>query len=238
MKTLLLLLPLLAFGAASARAQAAADTYALGDRTVVIPPPPGFVEATSRSEVLKKFFEAAEATALDTLAVHVPTANMERFERGDYHDLDFYTKVSVSKSLRAEASTPAYFAALVARLRAENARIFDVNSAHMRDQLKAHNKSLSEFLKEDTRLSLSQPVTLGEIESTPSSYGALLLTKATFHVGDERKVKMLASGASAVLVRGRIVWVYTYKVFNTDKDADDLRAFTKRWLGEIVRANR
>ena len=212
--------------------------YKMGEKSVSIPPPEGFVEATSRSEEVKKFFEAAEVEAMDMLAVHVPSEIMAKIERHEYPDFEFYTKVSVSKSFRDVAQSQDDFSKIVAYLRENNAKVFDFKSPEMQSQLQKQSKSLSELLKEDTRFDLSQPVSLGEIESTPDSFGLLLLTKVKFQIGGEQKEKMLVSGASAVRVKSRLVWIYTYKVFNTDKDSDILKDFTKRWLADILRANK
>ena len=153
-------------------------------------------------------------------------------------DLGFYTKVSVSKNLRAVDSSQQHFSRLVETLRANSSKFLDFNRPEMRAQLKHQNKGLSELLKENAQMDLSQPVKLGEIESTPNSFGLLLLIKVKFGVGGgQQKETMMVAGSSAVRVRSRIVWVYTYRVFNSDKDADELRDFTRRWLGEILRAN-
>ena len=238
MKKLLPALLLLAALAAAAAAQApSGDTYRLGDREVSIPPPAGFVEATSRSPFVKKFFEATEAPALDLLAVHLTTADMEKIARGEYSNLGFYTKISVSKNLRVRDVSQEYFSRLVATMRANSEKLLDFNRPEMRAQLKHQNKGLSDLLKENAQMDLSQPVKLGEIEGTPNSFGLLMLIKVTFGTGGEQNETMMVVGSSAVRVRGRVVWVYTYRAFKSDRDADELRAFTQRWLADILRAN-
>lgn len=238
MKSALLALPLLFALAGAAAAQAPPEgTYRMGDREVSIPPPAGFVEATSRSAFVKRFFDATEAPALDLLAVHLPAEDVAKLARGESPALNLYTKVSVSKNLRAVDSTPEYFSQLVAYLRANSSKVFDFNRPELRAQLKHQNKGLSEVLKEQAQLDLSQPVNLGEIVNTPNSFGILVLMKTKFEAGGKQAEKMLVAGTSAVRVRGRVVWVYTYKGFDSEKDADELRAFTRRWLADIVRAN-
>src|SRR5947207_15380975 len=100
MKSIFLLLLTFAAGATQARAQASpSQLYRFGEREVSIPAPEGFVEATSRSETVKKIFEATQPPALDLLAVHLPSAVMEKIPRGDYPDLALYAKSSRSKQL-------------------------------------------------------------------------------------------------------------------------------------------
>ena len=237
-KQLLLSVPLLFTFALCAAAQTpAGDSYRMGSREVSIPPPAGFVEATSRSEAIKRLFEATEAPALDLVAVHVPSDVMERVGRGEPREFDLYTKVSVPKGLRGKDFSRADLASLVRYLRSNAGKVFDLKGPLMQKQMKHQNKGLTDLLKEDTRLDLSQPVNLGEFESTPDSYGTLLLMKVNFKSGSYQKEGLLAAGASALRVRNRLVWIYTYRKFDSEKDADELRAFTKRWLAEIRRAN-
>jgi hypothetical protein len=240
MKSILLLLIFAAsvcVGSAQTAKQTSDHSYRMGDREVSIPPPDGFVEATTRSEALKKVFEATESPALDLLAIHVPTEVMDMIARGEHRDLGFYTKVSVSKSLRVADSSAADFSDLVSYFRANSAKMLDFKRPEMQSQLDQQNKSLTELLKQNPKLDLSQPANLGEIESTPNSYGFLLLLKMKFQIDGEEKEKLVVSGVSLVRVRNRIVWIYTYRTFNSESDAAILRAFTKRWLADIVRAN-
>ena len=223
---------------AAAQTPAPSDrVFKLGDREVSIPPPEGFVEAASRSAELRKFFEAAEAPMLDFLAAHIQAAVMEQFARGELPDLDFYTKVAVSKRLREVTYSREEFSKLVATISSDSPRLLDFDSPEMRALLKQQSKNVSAVIQEHMQASLSKAVSLGEIERTANSYGRLSLTKVTTELGDTRQEKLLLSGGCAVLVRGRVVWVYTYKTFNSERDADELRAFTKRWLAEILRAN-
>jgi hypothetical protein len=238
MKSFLLSLLLLMSCAAAAAAQApAGNSYRLGDRDVSIPPPGGFVEAASRSEAIRKLFEVTESPALDLLAVHIPSDVMEQVARGEHRDFEFYTKVSVSKGFREKDFSREDLAGLVAILRANASKLFDFNRPEMQKQFKHQDKGLTDLLKTDSKLDLSQPVNLGEIDSTPDSYGMLMLMKVKFQSGSYQKEGLLVGGASAVRVKNRLVWIYTYRKFDSEKDADVLRAFTKQWLAEILRAN-
>jgi hypothetical protein len=237
-RTALLLVAFAFCAAAQTPAPAlSADVFKLGDREVSIPPPEGFVEAASRSAPMKKFFETAEPHQLDFLAAYVPAQVMEQITRGERPVLAFYTRVAISKNLRGVVYSQADFSKLVATLHANSAKALDINSPEMRAMLKQQSKDVSALRKEHVGVDLSQPVRLGEIERTASSYGTLELVKATFVHGDTRKERMVLSVACVVRVRERLLLVYTYKLFNSEADADTLRDFTKRWVADILRAN-
>lgn len=212
--------------------------FGLGDREVSVPTPEGFVEAASRNGAVRRFFEAAEAPAFDFLGAYLPARVLEQFERGEHvPGLGFYGRGAVAGGLREVAYSQEDFSKLVAALSEDDRKAIDLNGPEIRALLKQQNRKLSDLLRGRLRTELSQSVGLGEIERTADSHGRLLLTKAAFERDGTRTEKLLLSGDCAVRVRGRLVWVFTYKVFNSEKDAEDLRAFTKQWLAEIVRAN-
>jgi hypothetical protein len=229
-----LLIAGLAAGAAAQTAAPAADVYRLGDREVVIPAPAGYVEATSRSERIKEFFTKTGSPDSDILAAHNSAEDMERILRGEKFDFDIYTKVSIQKRLRATDVTREDFSQMVAKMRAAAPKALDLKSPGFQADLKRLNEQLDEWLM---RLDLSQPVSLGDFVSTADAYGTLVLLKFKVTNSGGVKERLMVGSVSAVRVRNRLLWVYTYKNFHTEKDADDLRAFTERWLAEIVRAN-
>ena len=244
-KKILIALALLAACASRAAAQSPAPAaqvpadslFHFGSRDVIIPPPEGFVEATSRNATIKKIFETTEAETLDLLAIHMPEEFMKRAERGERPEMNFYTKVSVAKTQRAVDSSQKEFDGLVAYMRANNSKVFDFTSPRVREDLKRQDKTLTELLKAESRLHVSKPLNLGEIASTPDTFGTLLLMNTTFTVGEVTKEKTLLAGLCLVRVRDRLFFVYVYHTFNSETDAHTLREFTRRWLADIVRAN-
>ena len=239
MKPVLLSL-LLAACAVGAAAQApapttrAADAYRLGDREVIIPAPAGFVESTSRSERVKEFFTKTEEPDSDFLASHISTEDMERILRGEKFDFGIYTKVSIQKRLRATDIKREDFSQIVANVRANSPRALDLKGPELQAELKRLNKRLDEKLMQ---LDLSQPVNLGEFINTADAFGALILVKFKVTGVNGQRERVMVGSVSLVRVRARMLWVYTYKNFHTEKDADDLRDFTERWLADIRRAN-
>lgn len=213
------------------------SSFRLGNKIVIIPPPAGFEEATSQSEEVKRIFTVTEDESLDLLAVHLPAELMDKIRRGVKEPLSFYTKVSVSKRLRAVNTSPTDFSYIVSSIQANNTQVFNPDSPIMKSIKKAQDRNLTELLEQEATIDFSKPVNLGEIVKTPTSYGNLFLVKTKFQTGELQKEIVIVSGMGIVRVRQRVVFVYTYKVFTSAEDIELLRDFNKKWLGEIVKAN-
>src|SRR5207248_3008418 len=94
----------------------------------------------------------------------------------------FYTKISVSKSVRDQDYSAESFASLVSDFRKRSSQIFDINGSTMKRITEHLDKSLSGLRKEETQLDWSQPVNLGEIDARPNVYSLSLLLR--FHSGE------------------------------------------------------
>jgi hypothetical protein len=55
--------------------------------------------------------------------------------------------------------------------------------------------------------------------------------------GDGEVTVPLVAGLSYVRVKQRLIYVYTYRRYNSATDVEVLRDFTRQWLGKILAAN-
>jgi hypothetical protein len=218
-------------------AKESTSVFQLGNKTVVIPPPVGFEEATSQFAAVKRIFSVTEDANLDLLAVHLPAALMEKLRQGSKEQFSLYTKVSVPKRLREIDTSQTDFSNFVSSIQANATQVLDPNSPTMKAIKKAQDRNLTELLEQEAKIDFAKPVPLGEIVKTPASYGSLVLFKTKTQVGDVLKEVAFVGGLGLVRVRQRIVFVYTYKRFNSAEDIEMLRDFTRKWLDEIVKAN-
>lgn len=211
--------------------------FQLGDQATRIPVPEGFEEAASQFEVIKDQFTRTEAPENDMLAVHLPHADCERLRAGGFGPFNFNTKVSVRRAVRDQAYSAERFANLVATFRKTGAQLLDVNSPTMKSAIKRLDNSLSELSKQETQVDLSQPVNLGEFDTRPNVYSVMLLLTFKTKSGDSEVSIPIVGGLSYVRVGQRLVYVYTYRKYVSPADVEDLRDFTKKWIGQILAAN-
>ncbi|HEY0050479.1 MAG TPA: hypothetical protein VGB68_14405 [Pyrinomonadaceae bacterium] len=224
-------------GFAQHTAAGVTDTYQIGNKQIVIPSPNGFLEAGSQIPVIKQHFTATESGGNDFLAAHIPAEHLQRLKKGEIFDLTFYTKVSVSKRLKTLDSTEADFAQLVATFKKGFPALSDPNGKEMKSTLKSISENLSNLNKTETTYTLSQPLNVGLIEDSRNAYGTILLTQIKLTSGGKEIVRMMLGGISAIRVREKIVFIYTYRVYEKEQDIAEIQQFSKQWLTRIIAAN-
>jgi hypothetical protein len=212
-------------------------TFALGDQVITIPAPDGFEEAMSQFESIKNRFTLTEAPENDTLAAHLLRADCEKLRKGDSGSFNFYTKISVRKAIRTVDFSAERFADLISEFRKNGSQVLDINSPTMKATLEHLSKGLTELNKEKTEVDLSQPVNLGEFDTRPNVYSVMLLMNFKTQSGKDQVSVPIVGGLSYVRLKQRLIYVYTYRKYESETDVNVLRDFTKQWIGQILAAN-
>jgi hypothetical protein len=65
----------------------------------------------------------------------------------------------------------------------------------------------------------------------------ILMMNFTSKSGDSEVTVPLVAGLSYVRVKQRLIYVYTYRKYNSTTDVEVLRDFTRQWIGKILAAN-
>jgi hypothetical protein len=235
--TLLAILSLVSTSAVAQTQKTGVTTFPLGNQLTVIPAPDGFEEAASQFELIKDNFTRTEAAENDMLAVHLPRGDCDKLRAGESVAFTFYTKVSVRRGARDLDYSAERFAELVSLFRKSGSQVLDVNSPTMKAAVDRLDQGLSEINKKETKVGLSQPVNLGEFDTRPNVYGVMLLINFRTRSGDSEVTIPLVAGLSYVRVKQRLMYVYTYRRYNSTTDVKVLRDFTRQWIGKILAAN-
>jgi hypothetical protein len=212
-------------------------TVRLGTQLTKIPAPIGFEEAASQFENIKSYFASSEDPGNDVLAVHMPQADCNKLRAGAFGPFNFYTKISIRKANRELAYSADRFAGLVAEFRKSGAKYLDVNSPLMKAAIARLGKGASELNQEETQINLGQPVNLGEFDTRANVYSTMLLLYVKTQSADSELSVPILGGLSYVRVGQRLVYIYTYRKFESENDLAMLRDFTKGWIGQILAAN-
>ena len=209
--------------AVPARSQTAATPgapirVALGNVTLSIPPPVGFVDLHAGNDDIKQRFTSN--VGQDTLAVHVPAATAAAYQAGQ--NLGFYTLVRVMQKLRAVDVPAADFDGLANELAAK--KMF--SSEEFQDYLARS--------KQRTGITIGKPIDLGVVARTPQSVTTLVIL--TLESGSQQVTKLTAS--STVFLRGRVVFLYMYRDMESPADLKVLQDAALDWVQRTVAANR
>jgi hypothetical protein len=218
----------------NAPAVAQGPQYQLGTKIVTIPPPSGFAEALTQSDNFARIMIGTEVPNNEVLAAHLPLDVLSKMKKGEQYDYDFYTKVSVLKLVKALDMNEAEFASFVAHFESTAPQTMDINSPVMKGALKSIQEGLSAVSGKDVPLEFTQPQNLGSFGRSKDAYSMMLLM--SLKTGTAKQP--LLCGLSLVRVRQRLLFVYTYRKFTSEKDAELLRDFTQEWVKQILAANK
>jgi hypothetical protein len=212
-------------------------TVQLGTQQTKIPAPVGFEEAASQFEKIKSYFTSTEDPGNDVLAVHLPQADCQKLRAGAFGPFNFYSKISIRKANREVDYSADRFAGLVGEFRKSGAKYLDVNGPLMKAAVARLGKGASELNQAKTQVDFSQPVNLGEFDTRPNVYSVMLLLNVKTQSADGEQSVPILGGLSYVRVGQRLVYIYTYRKFESQNDVAMLRDFTKSWIAQILAAN-
>lgn len=211
--------------------------FQLGDKVIIIPAPDGFEEAASQFEQVNSQMSATEDPSNEMLAVHLPKEDCERLRHGEFGGFKFYTKVSVRRAVRGSDYSEQQFASLVSEFRKNGDSVLDINSPRLKAAVERLDKSLSEISNSDTKLEMSQPIPLGEMDTRPNVYSVLLSINYVYEDKGQRRQSPILGGLTFIRLNQRLIYVYTYRRYNAKADIEIIQDFTKKWITKILAAN-
>jgi len=226
----------------SVSAQTRSETFQLGSRTVKIPAPDGFADVFSRLDRLTGRVLATEDPGNEALATHLPKSAIAQFETNQDRDLEFYTKVSISKDAKTVDITPEMYGRIQSSLDKDIGTLFGTGGK-LRTQIGGiTGKRLSELWGNETDVRIDQPLNLGVFDRGENVISSMMFLKYEMN---NKKFSMLAT-LSFLSINQRLVFVYAYRtspvkyVYSMSpgkKDIETLLDFTKKWTAAIVAAN-
>jgi len=189
---------------------------------VRIPPPEGFTEAYSRSAPLATRFIMTEDEANEVLTGHLPDAMMAQLKTAEDAEWNFYTKVSVNRSLKAVDATQKIFDGVVTVLEQQTGGLLDPNGPIIKKAEK------------ETGLVIKEPKYLGSFEKGPNVFSLMMI----MNIESQGKPYTVLVTVSFLSVNSRFINAYVARSGSTKADVETLRDFTKKWTASIIAANK
>lgn len=215
-----------------------APVIPLGARSVALPTPAGFVEATTSAPAIKSFFAKNEAPGLDLLEAHIPASVLDEIEQGSFSRLKFYTKVSIPTAARNVDFSSEDFAQMISTVEEQSNHVLDMNSPHMRATMRKLQDNISESTNGTAKIDISQAISLGRLRKTPNLFSHMLVLSLTEQIAGERKQVRMLCASSIVRLNNRLLFIHAYRTYETENDIVALRDFSETWLKEITAVNR
>lgn len=217
----------------------------LGEKVVVIPNPEGYEEGSSQFKQVKDLFTAIEAPDVDFLLSHLTGSECQSLRNGGQLTLNWYTKISVSKTLRAQAIFNPDMKAIVEDFRKNSGARLDPDGPTMKDLMEKAGQGLTDWASAPVGINLGQTQNLGEFDDRPDAYSVMLLF--TYNVdrdGTKWTVPMLCS-MTFLKVQHRLLFVNVYRKISSlaamktelKPGMAEVKQFTTKWVNEILAAN-
>lgn len=222
----------------SAPSTSAGFPVRLGDKTIFIPDPEGFEEATSQFQAFKKRVETTEAPQNDTLGAHLPVSDCELLRQGLLPTYNLYTKVSVMKIARELDVSAGEMAAIVDDFRKNLSAYLDPNGPAMKQLDKHLEQGLTNLDSKETKIDFNKPQQLGEFDMRIDVRSFLMLMAFTINSGGTEQTQPMLATTSFVRVKDRVIFAYTFMKYKSKADMDTIKQFTTKWTDSIVAANK
>jgi hypothetical protein len=215
----------------------------LGDATLMIPSPPGFMDVNEVSRDAFLMFQDMLPPANRLIAVFLPETDIGRLSQGAEAELDRYMTVHSVIEHEDVTLTKHEFSQLRAKLRKE------CNSSdRKRDQLiaeagKRAGRSYSKRTKTDVVAQMTIAMQMGGVEpltvdaETAVSIAMSHFARLDIVVNGELSEDMSTGTTVALLVKGKVVYLNTYRRFKENADTRWTRSKAQAWTAQMLAAN-
>lgn len=217
----------------------------LGDKVVVIPNPEGYEEGSSQFKAVKDLFVATESPDADFLLSHLPASECKLLRNGGALMLSRYTKISVSRALRAQPIFNPDMAAAIEDFRKNAGAILDPDGPIMKGVMEKAEQGLTDVASKPVGLNFTQTQNLGEFDVRPDVFSVMLLFTYKIDTnGIKSTIPMLCS-MTFLKVQHRLLFVNVYRKISSlaalktelKPGIAEVKQFTTKWVNEILAAN-
>lgn len=199
----------------------------LGDTRVILDTPAGYADTTFLgSPRLQELAESLTSASNRILMFAITDGDLRRFTGGDAPDFRRYLLVVTQKATERERISPAAFQRMV-----DNA---------MRDfRAPAEGIDVVKLLEKQP---VGQPSALAELRKDSAVLSLLQGTRLPPTVipglfSNSEKQNYMLSSSTLMLVRGKVINLAAFTVYDNPADTEWLRTITLRWTEELQRLN-
>lgn len=213
-----------------AQAATEQDDFELGDSSVTIPWPEGFIRVTQAMPVEYKVFEMMHDPMNDDLAYFIPTPT----EGQSPGVMDRYCIVKVSKELKEAKLNRADFDEIRQELKDNHAKLLKDAKGSIDDIMEFNSEALSSESQRDVSLTVEGITALGvHHESQDSISFNMAMNYATVVDGEEQIHRVISSTTFSNL-GGKVVFFYIY---GDHQDLPWVNDVAAKWIPQVLSSN-
>ena len=227
-----------ALACASAGAQAPSISVSVGGTPIALPVPRGFAEVPASLPELMRLGEQITPPANRLLAHLVTPEDMKVLAQRKSASFDRYFLVQTARQFEGRAMSQQEFAEVRALMKTQQAELFSKLGPKMAEFARDIEKNLSRESGRALKLNLGDIVPLGVYGDSASSitFGAMVMVR--LREGAEIDERTVINVSSIVLVRSKLLFLYTYARLVDGKDVEWARRTALSWTSDVLARNR
>lgn len=215
-------------------ASACADTFQIGDRTVTVPAPSGYVIVDDSMPGVKRLAEQMTDPMNDTLAFYIPESAVPVALAGGIPALDRYYMLKVNKQAINSVIGTRDFVKMREQVRKQNRQIIENVKAQLASHMDTMSKNLSAEYEVKLALSISQIAPLDpHVEEEHAFAYSMFINFGTKTENAESSV-IVPGTATFVNASGKLLFLYAY---GAKDDLEWTRSASSDWHEKILQVN-
>lgn len=211
---------------ASTVVSVAAIEVLVGGRTVTIPLPQGFVEATALSKSTREWAESWTPPDNRLLAVYVSEDDAGRIKKKSTPFLQRYMLVQVQRKWEKADVARSDFKQLQASLRESQETLY----SQVRDKV-------DQLMSEKVNIKIGQTLPLGIFSEGEAHTSMSALTKNQVSTASGATEYLVAGGTNVINPADRVLFAYVYTVYEDKADLEWVKDISQTWTQDILAAN-
>lgn len=217
------------------QADPASITVDIGASRMELPGPPGWVELTTRREIIRKLFESGMPEDNRHLATFVTPEAAAGLDGGV--DLPQWASATTVRALEQRDMTTAEFLQLRIAIRSQWTQIVEQVRRQVAEEQKRASERVEENLGIDVDLSVGALESLGVFLDEPGAIGALMTMQSGGTVAGEASTAEMAVAIMMLHLRSRLVVLSVYRVGATPEDLEAAKVAAMAWRDAVRAAN-
>ena len=209
----------------------------VGNTNISIPKPAGFVslEGVSKTTYGKMQDLTPESNRL--LAGFITSKDATSLLKGGEAELKQYFLVQIYQEFEENTYTLNEFSELRKSIRKDQESSVMLNQDKIDALTKKGSSKLSKRFDADISFGVTGTVPLGVSSETAHSIAISLLAKYETSVNHEKTETIMAGTTVFLLVKGKLLYLYVYKQYETNSDLDWTKDIALKWSTQILSQN-
>ena len=204
---------------------------------ITVPTYDGFVEISKISPDTVAMFEDMLPPTNRLHAVYATESDSGKLLKSQPPELKRYLIVQTAKALESVALGTRHFAELRKQIRTEYESLFDQNKSKIDELAKQASRKLSNRISDKVEMKVGEMLPMSVNSETAYHISLSSLTKFSTSTAEDNTEFISAGTMSMVLLKGRVVYLNVFSIYNTIDDLKWTQRVAEKWTESTIRAN-